>query len=233
MAISASLFVSVCAACMRSIGATDDHAGRGRAACSAGGCAQLQKESSLLQVKHAKLVSQSSRTSSSTGPCAKSCSCWKAIADEHTCGARIQYVAGPLAVQQGDTVAAAVIVEQEYPTICSCAAVASHSEVNLYEKVDNVGAWGGWCTCPNGQRYNVGDQNDACGSLACVRGFAGECQREVDLARKGMKAVCAAAPSVAPTLAPMPVPTPAPTPAPTWSYKYDDPIWSMRVNSHN
>merc|ERR1719436_1833895 len=49
---------------------------------------------------------------------------------------------------------------------------------NVYEKVAGVGAWGGWCACPDGQRYSVGDNNDACRSLACEGGLAGTCQRK-------------------------------------------------------
>merc|ERR1712010_417377 len=38
-----------------------------------------------------------------------------------------------------------------------------------------VGGWGGTCTCPNGQKYQVGDNNDSCKSLACVGGQSGKC----------------------------------------------------------
>jgi len=38
-------------------------------------------------------------------------------------------------------------------------------EENYYRKVSGVGAWGGWCTCPDGQRYNVGDKRDACANV--------------------------------------------------------------------
>lgn len=61
---------------------------------------------------------------------------------------------------------------------------------NVYEKVDNTGAWGGWCTCPDGESYNVGDNNDGCGSLACVGGTAGECAHVVDPLRAGMRVTC-------------------------------------------
>mmetsp|Transcript_74536 Transcript_74536/g.241972 ORF Transcript_74536/g.241972 Transcript_74536/m.241972 type:complete len:335 (+) Transcript_74536:596-1600(+) len=74
---------------------------------------------------------------------------------------------------------------------------------NHYSKVNDVGAWGGWCTCPDGQRYNVGDNDDTCGSLACEGGIAGECERQLDWSRHGMKVTCAAAspsPGSSPTL---------------------------------
>ena len=35
--------------------------------------------------------------------------------------------------------------------------------------------YGGTCTCPDGQKYRVGDQNDDCGSLACYGGIPGPC----------------------------------------------------------
>ena len=41
-----------------------------------------------------------------------------------------------------------------------------------------TGNWGGTCTCPNGQTYDVGDNNDGCGSLACEGGVAGTCHRK-------------------------------------------------------
>jgi hypothetical protein len=34
-----------------------------------------------------------------------------------------------------------------------------------------TGAWGGFCTCPNGEVYGVGDNNNGCGSLACEGGI--------------------------------------------------------------
>ena len=46
---------------------------------------------------------------------------------------------------------------------------------NWYRKVEGVGGWGGTCTCPDGQAYEVGDNGDSCQSLACVGGSSGEC----------------------------------------------------------
>ena len=37
------------------------------------------------------------------------------------------------------------------------------------------GGYGGACTCPDGTVYQVGDNGDACGSLACVGGVSGAC----------------------------------------------------------
>jgi len=71
-----------------------------------------------------------------------------------------------------------------------------HEQVNIYEHSNGVGAWGGWCTCPDGQRYNVGDLFDGCAngpqSLACFGGTPGECVKVADETRNGMKVTCAA-----------------------------------------
>lgn len=53
-----------------------------------------------------------------------------------------------------------------------------------------VGFWGGTCTCPNGGVYLVGDNQDSCGSLACIGGVKGTCnQYSGDWARR--KVICA------------------------------------------
>jgi hypothetical protein len=41
----------------------------------------------------------------------------------------------------------------------------------------NKGGWGGACTCPDGQVYQVGDNMNGCGSLACFGGKSGTCHR--------------------------------------------------------
>ena len=33
----------------------------------------------------------------------------------------------------------------------------------------------GYCECPSGKTYAVGDQRNSCGSLSCINGKAGEC----------------------------------------------------------
>merc|ERR1712032_304507 len=35
------------------------------------------------------------------------------------------------------------------------------------ENAPDVGDWGGSCTCPDGQVYQVGDLHNECGSIAC------------------------------------------------------------------
>ena len=45
----------------------------------------------------------------------------------------------------------------------------------VIDNAPNTGSWGGRCTCPNGEAYQVGDNDDACHSLACVNGRPGAC----------------------------------------------------------
>jgi len=65
------------------------------------------------------------------------------------------------------------------------------------EPPERVGSWGGMCTCPSGRSFNVGDRFDGCAngpaSLACEGGVPGECVRQPDPARDGMKVTCGAA----------------------------------------
>lgn len=48
---------------------------------------------------------------------------------------------------------------------------------NIYEKKNRSGAWGGYCYCPDGQRYAVGDNGDSCQSLRCFNGVSGKCNK--------------------------------------------------------
>ena len=41
-----------------------------------------------------------------------------------------------------------------------------------------VGVWGGTCSCPDGNSYQVGDNNDFCMSLACINGQMVNCHRK-------------------------------------------------------
>jgi hypothetical protein len=66
--------------------------------------------------------------------------------------------------------------------------VVTHAD-NYYRVEDNVGAWGGLCICPDGTSYEVGDNNDACGSLACEGGAAGPCSEGGILPENKGKAV--------------------------------------------
>lgn len=55
-----------------------------------------------------------------------------------------------------------------------------------------VGTWGGSCTCPDGSIYFVGDNFDACHSLACVGGKSGECHKFEHHLWSGKSVNCAA-----------------------------------------
>merc|ERR1712141_988303 len=48
--------------------------------------------------------------------------------------------------------------------------------VNIVEEnASGVGGWGGTCRCPDGTTYEVGDNKDGCGTLACVNGEKVNC----------------------------------------------------------
>jgi uncharacterized protein (DUF2237 family) len=98
---------------------------------------------------------------------------------------------------------------------------------NSYVKNANKGGWGGSCTCPDGSVYQVGDNLNSCGSLACFGGKSGTCHRKNGPWSKAKvtcgKLVKAFTPTAAPTKAPTKAPTAAPTKAPTpplsaWDY---------------
>ena len=62
-----------------------------------------------------------------------------------------------------------------YPTPNPTPNPTTYTGNNYYNR--GTGGWGGVCTCPNGQAYPVADNNDSCGSLACVGGTSGLCNR--------------------------------------------------------
>jgi len=83
---------------------------------------------------------------------------------------------------------------------------------NVVERdVAGVGGWGGLCTCPDGLVYRVGDNGDACASIACVGGLAGPCGAD-NYGGGGTRVTCAA-PPLPPPPAPPPLPLP-PSPSP-------------------
>lgn len=88
---------------------------------------------------------------------------------------------------------------------------------NWYRWDSNVGGWGGICICPNGRYYEVGDNHDDCGSLACVGGIASACiEGGISEARAGWKVTCASSPTEYPSpLNPTNNPTSYPTDYPT------------------
>ena len=65
----------------------------------------------------------------------------------------------------------------EWGTVCGINFPAAGTAVeNMVENgASGVGTWGGTCTCPDGSEYQVGDNNDGCGSLACIGGNPGSC----------------------------------------------------------
>jgi FAD binding domain len=60
---------------------------------------------------------------------------------------------------------------------------------HVYVGFPEVGDWGGTCTCPNGSVYRVGDNGDACSSLACIGGVAGTCS-EANAGGEGYRVIC-------------------------------------------
>ena len=61
---------------------------------------------------------------------------------------------------------------------------------------NKAGVWGGTCTCPDGQQYQVGDNGNFCGSLACTGGVSGACHKndKGPWAANRQKVTCATAP---------------------------------------
>ena len=47
----------------------------------------------------------------------------------------------------------------------------------MVTETGRAGNWGGGCACPNGEEYLVGDNGDACESLACIGGIALNCTK--------------------------------------------------------
>lgn len=80
------------------------------------------------------------------------------------------------------------------PTQTSASDSTSANDEYVYVGQPNVGGWGGLCKCPSGKIYEVGDNNDGCGSLACVGGtVAKECgDGGISRARAGWRVKCGA-----------------------------------------
>jgi hypothetical protein len=57
------------------------------------------------------------------------------------------------------------------------------------ENVPGVGGWSGTCTCPDGKQYKVGDNNNACASIACIDGISSGCSRD-DYSGSGRRVTC-------------------------------------------
>ena len=67
-----------------------------------------------------------------------------------------------------------------------------HEDV-VVDNAPGVGQWGGYCTCPSGVTYGVGDENNKCGSLACTGGTESECIKSVNSAYSKRRVTCGAA----------------------------------------
>ena len=78
-----------------------------------------------------------------------------------------------------------------------------------------VGVWGGECTCPDGQVYLVGDENNQCQSMACEGGIASPCNHYVSLwAHRRVKCDTSATWPSPPPPPPRPPPSPPSPPPP-------------------
>ena len=53
----------------------------------------------------------------------------------------------------------------------------SENNGNVVQENVDERDWGGTCRCPDGETYEVGDNGDACWSLACVNGEMVNCNR--------------------------------------------------------
>ena len=60
----------------------------------------------------------------------------------------------------------------------------------MFQKsIPRLGTWGGTCRCPDGKEYEVGDNGDGCGSIACVNGQMVNCNK-TDGPWSGRKVTC-------------------------------------------
>lgn len=60
---------------------------------------------------------------------------------------------------------------------CHGRAPAAAKPVDNYEPNSVDGGWGGSCTCPNGEVYQVADQGRGCSALNCHGGTSGACHK--------------------------------------------------------
>ena len=92
----------------------------------------------------------------------------------------------------------------------------------MTEHSSEAGGWGGDCTCPDGQVYQAGDNNDDGQSLACVGGAAGVLHKRAG-PWSGVSVVCSPCPGAdAPLVAgaaapPAGAPAGAPSGAAPWA----------------
>eukprot|EP00493_Phyllostaurus_siculus_P025902 UN26247 len=90
-----------------------------------------------------------------------------------TCGDRVQKYSTSGGMSEND---ASCRVKSEAPQYCAC--LQCKKDHNIVEdNAPNTGGWGGSCTCPDGSVYQVGDNDNSCGSLACFGGHSGTCNK--------------------------------------------------------
>jgi len=64
-----------------------------------------------------------------------------------------------------------------YNKVICAGSKATEAAKHFVTNAHDVGEWGGSCTCPGGSVYYVGDNIDSCGSLACIGGTPGPCNK--------------------------------------------------------
>jgi len=60
----------------------------------------------------------------------------------------------------------------------SGASVICNTKPDDFREDAGSGGWGGYCTCPNGAIYPIGDSHDYCKTLACYGGIHATCSRK-------------------------------------------------------
>ena len=73
--------------------------------------------------------------------------------------------------------------------VLSWSYISGNNDNRVQENADGVGGFGGTCRCPDGKTYEVGDNGDACKSLACVNGEMLNCNRKMGV-WSGRKVTC-------------------------------------------
>ena len=109
---------------------------------------------------------------------------------------------------------------------CACSPLVPQENV-IEENAPGTGWWGGECTCPDGQVYQVADNDDFCSTLACVGGSYVGCSFRNEGPWSHRRVMCAPAlppatpstpqlpPPLQPQLPPLhPPPNPPPPPSP-------------------
>jgi len=161
----------------------------------------LGRDASLLQVSSGAHASRTVAQEPSAAPCEKTCDCWSLDAEGHTCGARITWARGRSGPHKGEGVAAAALVRDEFPDICTCARV---------ERKTQRAACHEGCTCW-GKRFH----GHTCGAriewAAGPRGpHSGDRAAAAALVRAEFPETCACEATGANTAAPGTAATPAP-----------------------